>query len=306
MNTMKKLSYYLTVLLFAVVVSCSDKNEFTTTDTSSVQGEATTDAYFEDTDDIATQAVAADPSTTSGARESSMSERTEGARDGVKPVGDTRFTCATVTFEFAANDNTQAIPHGYITIDFGTTGCTDARGNVRKGKIKIEFKGKKFLPGSTVTTTLDGYYINGVKIEGTRTVTIAVGSSLDHPKFNVAITGGKATWPDATFATREAHRTVTVTGLVSGDLTVTQMDGFSFAGGTNRDGKTYEVSITSPLVYSRSCAISSKVFIPVRGTKVLTTASKTITIDYGDGTCDKTVTMTSNSKSREVTVGGDI
>jgi hypothetical protein len=293
---MKKLSYYLMAFLFAAAVSCSDKNEFTSTDTQSVENEATTDAYFEDTDDIATQAVSAEAGTTSGSREGSA----EGTRPGTKP-DDNRVACATFTMEFAA-DNSQAVPHGYITIDFGT-GCTDARGNVRKGKIKVEFKGKKFLPGSTVITTLDGYYINGVKIEGTRTVTIAATSTLTQPKFSVAVTDGKATWADGTFATREAFRTVAVS-IPSGDLTVTQTDGKAYtAAGTNRDGKTYQVVITKPLVYKRTCALSSKVFIAVEGTKVLTTESKTITIDYGDGTCDKKVTLTSNSRSLEVTIG---
>lgn len=301
---MKKLSYYFTALLFAVVVSCSDKNEITSTDTQSVENEATTDAYFEDTDDIATQAVAADASTSSGQRESYAEGRTGGTRPGTKPNDDARFTCAVLTFEFAG-DNSQNIPHGYIVVDFGT-GCTDPRGNVRKGKIKIEFKGRKFLQGSTIITTLDGYYINGVKIEGTRTVTTASTSTLAQPKFNVAVTDGKATWSDGTFATREAFRTLAVT-MATGDLTVSQMDGKTYAAaGTNRNGKTYQVTITKPLVYKRSCAASSKIFIAVEGTKVLTTDSKTITIDYGDGTCDKKVTLTSNSKSMELTVNGDI
>ena len=312
MNTMKKLSYYyLIALLFSVLVSCKDdKDEFSPADSQEVNNEATTDAYFEDTDDMATQAVSADASTTTGAREASeMNGRTDGTRPGTKPTDDARFTCATFTFEFAS-DNTQAIPHGYITIDFGT-GCTDPRGNVRKGKIKVEFKGKKFLPGSSVITTLDGYYINGVKIEGTRTVTTASTSTLNQPKFNVTVTDGKVIWADGTFATREAFRTLTIS-IPSGDLTVSQTDGKSYAaagttrGSSTSPGKTYQVTITKPLVYKRSCAVSSKVFMAVEGTKVLTTDSRTITIDYGDGTCDKKVTMTINSKSEEVTVNGDI
>ena len=298
---MKKLSY-LAALLFSVLMACTDKNEFTATDSQSVENEATTDAYFEDTDDMATQAVQADNATSTGARESGEA----GSRPGTKP-DDARFTCATLTLEFAA-DNSQAIPHGYITIDFGT-GCTDPRGNVRKGKVKVEFKGRKFLPQSTVTTTLDGYYINGVHIEGTRVVTNVSTSTLDHPKFNVVVTDGKATWPDGTFATREAFRTLEwlrASSPLNDQWTVSQTDGKTYvAAGTNRYGKTYQVTITKPLVFLRSCAASNRVFMPVEGIKVLTTESKTITIDYGDRTCDKKVTITSNSKSIDVTVSGD-
>ena len=301
---MKKLSYYLSAMLFVVIVSCSDKNEFTATDTQSVDSEANTDSYFEDTDDMATQAVAANEGATSGSREADISGRSEGST----VPNDGRFTGATVTLTFATDGTNVAgtgTIHGYIVIDFGT-GVTDLRGNVRKGKIKIEFKGRRFLPGSTIITTLDGYYINGIKIEGTRTVTVAATSSLAQPKFNVAITDGKVIWTDGTFATREAFRTLTLTSL-TGDFTVSQTDGKPYAAaGTNRHGKTYQVTITKPLVYKRTCAASNKIFIAVEGTKVLTTDSKTITIEYGDGTCDRKVTLTSNSKSMEVTVNGDI
>lgn len=298
---MKKLSYYLLALLFVVVVSCSDKDEFTATDTQSVESEATTDAYFEDTDDMATQAVAANDGATTGSREADISGRSEG---GTTP-NDGRFTGATVTLTFASDNQpgTNNI-HGYIVIDF-KTGVTDLRGNVRKGKIKIEFIGRKFMLDSKVITTLDGYYINGIKIEGTRTVTSKPSSSTPI-RFDVAITDGKVIWADGTFATREAFRTLTLTSL-SGDFTVSQTDGKLYAAaGTNRNGKTYQVTITKPLVYKRSCGVSNKISIAVEGTKVLTTEAKTITIDYGDGTCDRKISLTSNSKSMEVTVNGDI
>ncbi|HZX74133.1 MAG TPA: hypothetical protein VFE57_06925, partial [Cyclobacteriaceae bacterium] len=136
MNTMKKLSYYLSAMLFVVIVSCSDKNEFTATDTQSVDSEANTDSYFEDTDDMATQAVAANEGATSGSREADISGRSEGST----VPNDGRFTGATVTLTFATDGTNVAgtgTIHGYIVIDFGT-GVTDLRGNVRKGKIKIE------------------------------------------------------------------------------------------------------------------------------------------------------------------------
>ena len=44
----------------------------------------------------------------------------------------------------------------------------------------------------------------------------------------------------------------------------------------------------------------------VEGTKVLTTESKTITIDYGTGECDKTVTITKNGVTKTIEVKGNI
>ncbi|MBK7653549.1 MAG: hypothetical protein IPJ20_26390 [Flammeovirgaceae bacterium] len=284
--------------LFALVflASCTDDSvKFNTEDSQNVENEASTDSYFEDADDMATIAVAADGSTASGARESSY------GRQGIKPV-DIRFSCATITFLFADNNSTTT-PHGFITIDFGD-GCTDAKGNVRKGKIIVEFTGKRFLPDSRIITTFQDYFINGVKIEGVRTVTNVTGSVEENPKFLIKVDNGKATWEDGTFATREVNRTrewIRANNPLEDKWIVE-----GTAAGTNRNGKTYQVEITKALVYKRECAISAKVFIAVEGTKVLSIDNKVITIDYGTGECDRVVTITINGQSKDVTVRGDI
>jgi hypothetical protein len=286
----------LAVVSLGILSSCEDNNqlEFSENDSKNVENEAVSESYFEDVDDMATLAVSADASTSTGSRESAA------GRGGVKP-SDSRFTCATVTFEFAA-DNSLINPHGFITIDFGT-GCTDARGNVRKGIIKIEFKGKRFMPAAEIITTLDGYSINDIAIEGTRTVTNTTTSLESNPKFTITVQGGKATWPDGTFATREVNRTrewVRTANPLNDEWIVT-----GTAAGSNRDGKTYQMEITKPLVYKRECAMA-KGGIAVEGTKVLTVDGKVITIDYGSGTCDKMITITINGQSKEVELKGNI
>ena len=155
-----------------------------------------------------------------------------------------------------------------------------------------------------MVTTFDGYFINGVKIEGTRTVTNSSASLESNPIFTIVVTGGRATWPDATFATREANRTRE--WKRSNTPNTDQWIVTGTASGTNRNGKSYQMEITKPLVYKRECAINDKVFIAVEGTKVLTVESKQVTVDYGDGSCDKLVTITINGKSKEVEVKGDI
>ncbi len=287
------------VLTMMLLASCGDRLDFNATDTANVQNEASVDSYFEDTDDMSTLTVSADAGTFSGARENSAD------RSISKDKLDIRFACpsTTVTLEFAA-DNSTTVPHGTITIDFGTDGCTDARGNLRKGKIVVEFKGRRFLPGSTVTTTLVGYSINGIALEGTRTVTNITGSTEDAPKFNITLTGGKATWPDGSTATREVNRTrewIRATNPTQDQWKVT-----GTAAGTNRNGAVYEMEITDPLIYKRECALSARVFIAVQGTKSLTVNGKKITIDYGTGDCDRTVTITVEGKSKQVEVKGDI
>lgn len=289
------LSGLLMVGLTALVSCDNDKFDFTGNDAQNVENEAATDGYFEDADDMASLAVAADNATSTGSKESAS------GRAGVKPA-DLRFACATVTLEFAG-DNTGNAPHGYITIDFGT-GCTDLRGNTRKGIIHVEFEGRRFLPGSTITTTLEGYSINGIELEGTRTVTNTSASVEAAPTFNIILEGGKATWPDGSEATREVNRTrqwIRAANPLQDEWTVE-----GTAAGTNRNERVYQVEITKPLVYKRECAVGSRVFMAVEGTKVLTVDGKTIIIDYGDGECDRTVTITIDGVSRQVEVRGDI
>lgn len=292
---------YVVVGFLLVLVSCRDEAvNFTTSDSQNVENEAATDGYFEDTDDISAVAVWSDDATAGG-------RVATGARR-ISTISDLRFSCATVTIEAAAG-STSANPQGTITIDFGT-GCTDAKGNIRKGIVKVEYSGRRYTPGATRTTTLINYSINGVSIEGVRNVTNIAGSTDQNPKFNIEVIGGKATWPDGTTATREVRRVrewQRASNPMEDQWVVSQPAGADFAAsGTNRYGKTYQMNITTPMVYKRECAISNRVFIAVQGTKELITDSKEITIDYGSGDCDRKVTITVNGNSEEVIVRGEI
>lgn len=274
MKSMKNMFVLVLGILF--LASCEDKLEFNSTDTSNVKSEAEVDSYFEDTDNMALMAVATDDNANL----------------------DHRFKCAEVTLTLAG-DNSELVPHGTIVVDFGD-GCTDNYGNTRKGKVIVEFKGRRFMPNSTIVTTTDGYSINNVTLEGTRTVTNVSGSTEEAPKFNVVLEDGTATWPDGMISTREVNRThewIRSANPLNDEWHVT-----GGANGTNRAGSVYEVNITSQLVYKRECSLAAKVFIPVQGTKELIINGKKITIDYGTGDCDKTITISINGSSKQIDV----
>jgi hypothetical protein len=289
---------YAGIALLGFFSSCEEKVDLNPADTESVQNEAVTDAYFEDTDDMATMMVAADAGTSTGGRTATTRPVSKDKLDG-------RFACSTTTVTLTfADDNSEANPHGTITVDFGTVGCTDGKGNTRKGKIVVEFHGRRFMPGATITTYLQAYEINGIKLEGTRIVTNATTSTEETPAFTIVLSGGRVTWPDASIATREVERTRVwhrETNPLNDSWTIS-----GTASGTNRKGKEYAISITKPLVYKRECALNGKIFMAVEGTKELTTDGKKVTIDYGAGECDRLVTITINGVSREVEVKGDM
>lgn len=288
MNTKKiglrLISALLIFAMAAFVISCSDdESEVSFTDSQSVSSEASVDSYFEDAEDIsATASLAAD---------GDLGGRVAGLDD--------RF-CDNVIIRFlrknVANPDT-------ILIDFGSgDGCTDPRGNVRKGKIRIVFSpGSRFQIDNTVTTTFISFSVNGILMEGTRTVTL---TSLEPPTHEITLTDGRLTWPDNSTATRTAHHfrqwDRNGTPINRTDDRIIILEGGT-ASGTNRNEKEYSMQITQDIVFKASCHIVKK-FLPVSGEKVLTVGDRQITVNYGEGDCDNVITVTINGVSKEVTV----
>ncbi len=293
MQTTKKISIGLLLALFTVF-ACTDEAGlvFTEDDSVSVENEAVADSYFEDADDLTAVVVASDDATKDGGKVTTGGRKIN--------INDFRLACAEVIIEVADN-STFLQPRGTIIIDFGE-GCEDVRGNVRAGKIIITYTGRRFFPQSSIVTTFDGYTINGILVEGVRTVTNASGSLEEHPSFTIVVEGGKLTWPDGTFATRESNRKrewIRAANPLNDEWRVT-----GNAAGTNRREISYTMEITEALVFKRQCAVTNRIFMPVAGEKVLTTESKQMKINYGDGECDKKVTVIINGESKDVEVEG--
>jgi hypothetical protein len=289
-NRLLKSASILMISAVAVVFSCKDEDRLSGEDSQDISEEALTDSYFQDIDEMAQVAVETpDDAEFSGGRAKAAITFT---------VNDSRFQCGitplTVTLERTNTDpNT---PQGVITVDFGTEGCTDLLGNTRKGKLIFAYNGRRFVTGSTVVTTTDNYSINDVKLEGTRTVTnVTVGQS---PTFNVKLANGKATFADNRVATRVSDITwqwVKGTAALTDDKLI--IDPASVASGTTRGGRAYEVSLLEALEYQRFCGIA------VKGIKrYVLNGSKDIIIDYGDGACDRQVTISVNGKTHDVRV----
>ena len=279
------------IAMAGVLISCH-QNDFTSALVAHIQSEAVSDAYQSETIDISSVAVSNTTETLSGGRYGELSREVKGLGDI-----DDRFKCAVVTHIKDPNSTVEK-PVGKITVDFGS-GCTDARGKTRKGMIIINYSGKRFITGSVMTVTGKDFYKNDAKVEGTLTITNISPSQQDYPKFQI-VSSGKMIFPDGREATRDQNitREWQRGNTPSDDKWVTE--GGSM--GTNKNGKSYEMKITSSIICSRACEIGNKAFIPVKGTKTLTVDSKVITIDYGDGSCDNTITITVNGKSKVETL----
>lgn len=271
---------WLVVAIAMTAVACNDSElDLISDDTEQAAiSEAEIDAVYEDVDDLSSLSL----------------QFTEGSTGGKlsEEIDDDRF-CENV-FSFEGDRQS-----GTITLDFGD-GCIDKNGNERKGKIVIEYSGGKLVPGSKIVTTLIDYAINNIEIEGVRTLENISETIEDYPTFHITLVGGEVTWPDGTNATREVDKVrvwVNANNPLNDEHHVT---GTAF--GTTRRGVNYDMVITDTLVYKRACRISRRGRLPVAGTKVITTDNKIITINYGDGECDKRVEIIVDGNREEVTV----
>lgn len=279
----------MVLMLFSSCVylmSCEDdgeeiNNSISESEEQLVASEAEIDALYEDVDDMTTTGLAS----------------TENSGGKTAEEEDDRFCEG--SFNFSGDKSS-----GVITVDFGD-GCVDRYGNTRKGKIIIEYTGGRLMPGSVVHTTLENYSINDISVEGMRTLTNIADSTDDYPTFHITLQGGKVIWPDETFATREVDRVrvwVNAPNPFNDEQHVT-----GTASGKTREEVAYNMEIIDTLVYKRSCRISRRALLPVQGIKVIKTetdsTAQTITIDYGEGGCDRAVDITTEGRSEEVTVG---
>ena len=177
-----------------------------------------------------------------------------------------------------------------ITVDYGTTNCDCNDGKTRRGKIVTTFTGQYIAQGTVITHTPVDYYVNDIRIDGTKTVTNMGLNSSGQPYFNVQI-NGTATQTNGEVLTYASTRVRT---WVQGFNTLANRfdDQYEISGtatGSFSSGGGYIVQTTSPLRINVGCGF------PVSGTLELTPQNKPVRIvDYGQGTCDYTFTVTVN------------
>jgi hypothetical protein len=297
MNTLKKsfrlLGVMLVFVVAALIASCSEEDTLNSTDQLTVSAEASTDSYFEEAEDISSSVSFSADADLGGRSAGSIKDR------------DNRLACATITIK----KHNEANPDT-IVIDFGSEGCADNRGNVRRGKIIITYSGQRASLDSEINTTFEEYYVNGVNLEGKRRVTVYAidNTSITH---KIELTEGRISWADNTTATRTAthYRRWDHNGtlLNLADDQIILLSGSTTPGtaaGLTRNGEEYTMEITSDIIFKASCLLSKK-YMPVSGSKVILISGNTgreITVDYGTGDCDNSISVTINGKTKMVTV----
>ncbi len=175
-----------------------------------------------------------------------------------------------------------------VTVDYGSSNCTCNDGKTRRGKIVTTFTGQYIAPGTIITHTPVDYYVNDIKYEGTKTVQNMGLNSNSQPFFNVQI-DGTATLETGEVVDYTSNRVRTWTNgfntllnRFDDEYDITGTSEASFSSGDGYTGNT-----TSPIHIKVGCGF------PVSGTLDITPTGKPVRqINYGDGTCDYSFTVT--------------
>nr|WKN36670.1 hypothetical protein K4G66_30365 [Tunicatimonas sp. TK19036] len=179
-----------------------------------------------------------------------------------------------------------------VTLDF-LEGCVGPKGRERQGTMIITQIANTNESTYTVSTSFENFYLDGKKIEGTRTrVYTSIESGIEQVK--ITLVSGKVTLEDGQVLKREGaftkvwdHSTEEI--AVQGEAT-----------GVNRNGVVYQTVISEPLVFKQSC-LSQGIWIPTQGVRMISRSGKAnISVNYGAGECDRTVEVTLQGESKTV------
>jgi len=183
-----------------------------------------------------------------------------------------------------------------ITIDYGD-GCTGLYEQTRSGKIIIQVTGRYRVSGTSRTITLENYYINGIHVEGIKTVTNDGENDDGNICYSIELTGGRITTPDSIVITRESVRT---REWVGGSETLWNIwdDVYFITGqttGTNFRGVAYSRTIITPLEWAATCR-----FIKSGSIDIAVGENDPITLDFGNGECDNEATVSRNGETKTI------
>jgi hypothetical protein len=186
-------------------------------------------------------------------------------------------SCATIS------ESSSSFPKT-ITVDYGT-GCTDWFGRTRSGKIFIHLTDSFMNDNAVRTVTFENFYINGIGISGSRTTTNTGLNSNGQPTFTRVIETELST-SNGNFERNFTHQLTWIEGYNT-PACFDNVWSITGAGNIVRpSGVVVARSITSPLIVGFNCQYI------VSGVVEIYSLQGTWTMNFGDGTCDNTATVT--------------
>lgn len=200
----------------------------------------------------------------------------------------TFLSCATLTSDTLGSPKS-------LMVDFGA-GCASPSGRTRIGKLIIYQTGYYSVPGSTSTVYFDSFYINGYNYSSNFSIVTTATGYLLKPN-NLKITS-----PDSSFfyTCSGSYIMVFSNGVAT---TIADDDEFTVSGSmtfTGRNGNSGLCTVvnTATLLVKASCAevVSGQLKVEPNGL-----AERAL--DFGAGTCDKSISATINTEPVTLPIG---
>jgi hypothetical protein len=263
------------IVFFTQSCSKEDIGSISGTDLSLAQDETYADALFEEVDNF----VSSEITTLDGNNYSTTT-----LKSGTESV------CYSVTVDHPDSTSFPKI----VTIDFGS-GCSVVFNGdtiTREGQINITVTNRWFIPGAQHIVTFNNYFMNGVKIEGTRTITNHGLNERNHPELSVELQNGKVIFNDTTIMTREASHIRELIRHKSPQNDTILVTGS--ANGINVMGDSYTREITEPLILVHCAEYQWRWVISGGKVEITNSARGNTTIDYTGSGCDGKVIVNKN------------
>ena len=283
---MKK--FTLIALSFGLITSCSEdgvsgfsENLSTTT----VMETINSIAFEEDIDELVSESM-----NLSSNASSARSSDTEADKGPEKFKGDKYGDCASVVED--EENNTK-------TITFSED-CEGKRAQTRSGTMIVTYSETQGEAGSFRQVSYDDFYLNGVKIEGTRRTEIISIDENGSKTMRTTMTDGKMIYEDGTFETKNSEMT-RYTHVENDEKQYSSLTGTKSA--VSSEGVSFSMEITTPIKFVYNCddlGFRKRGKIPVEGVKVNIEGDQTVTTDFGDGTCDTLVEVTKDGEVETV------
>jgi hypothetical protein len=265
MNSIKKYKSFIQIILVLLLISNCNKN--LDKDIFSYKSDSYLESIFsitfdEDIDELVNDAFSSDLLTSKGPKKRFKKDK--------------YGKCASIS-----NDEENNIK----TIFFDGN-CEGKRGQKRSGTIIINYSEIKGETGSFRQINFDNFYLNDVKIEGTRRYEIISNEDGIQKTVKMSLENGKMIYPDESFSTRSKvlNKEVVYDNDIRFSTTLT-----GNASGLDSSGKSFEMIITSPIIFLNSCLDlpnNKKGIVPVAGIKTFFKEEYEVIIDFGDGECD--------------------
>lgn len=282
---MKQLLFKTTIIsAFAIATLAGCKKENLDTDTTIALDNSIADGAFQDMMGVVSQQAASE----------GLSGLTSEGMEYAKTTDD----CPVITFS-----ETIGVFPNTMTIDFGS-GCAGYLGVERSGKIIATFTGWYKEAGTTIIITPDNYFVNGSKVEGTKTVINEGLTGGGHPWFSVVVADGLITLASGETISWNSSRIREWTAgdetLIIEDDVYALSDGIGVAysvEGVNRNGTAFTAHIAEPLIKRLDCK-----YLTAGILEVTPEGMTTRELDFGDGDCDNKATLTIGEFSTEITL----